>query len=95
MNALAKLGIGPLHTKACRSCGQHVGVPWLPYVLVALAASLLPILVVISAISLGVVGSVAVALLWVLLSAAPALWLHYRCVPLVARGRAGRGGPSG
>jgi hypothetical protein len=91
MSALAKLSLGPLRTRACRSCGRHVGVPWLPYMLVALAASLLPFLGVISAIFLGVVGSVAAALLWVLLSAAPALWLHHRCVPLVARGRAGRG----
>lgn len=83
MNALTKLSIGPLKFKPCSSCGQRLSVPWLPYLLVAFTSSLLPFVGLLLAIS--VVSSMLIAMFALVLAAVPALWLHYRLVPLVAK----------
>ena len=83
MSALAKLHIGPLKFKPCRSCGQSLSVPWLPYVLVAFTSSLLPLVGLLLAISIA--NSMLIAMFGLVLAALPALWLHYRLVPLVAK----------
>jgi hypothetical protein len=83
MSASAKLNIGPLKFKPCRSCGQSLSVPWRSYVLVGLTSSLLPFVGLLLAIS--VTSSMLIAMFGLVLAAIPALWLHYRLVPLVAR----------
>ena len=83
--ALEKLHLGPRTFKLCRSCGQELSVAWVPYILVSLISGLLPLVGPLFAISfLG--GSLLVASLSILAFALlPALWLHYRLVPLVLR----------
>jgi hypothetical protein len=83
MSASAKLNLGPLKFKPCRSCGQSLSVPWLPYVLVAFTSSLLPFVGLLLAIS--VANSMLIAMLGLVFAAIPALWLHYRLVPLVGQ----------
>jgi len=84
MSAVAKLGVGPLRSKPCQSCGQNLSVAWLPYMLVSLASSLFPFVAVLLAI-VTASGSLVAALVGVIVFSLPALWLHYRLVPLVAR----------
>jgi hypothetical protein len=84
MSPLAKLSVGPLRPRPCRQCGQSLSVSWLPYTLLALASSLLSFIGVLFAVSF-TGGSAFVALLFVVLFAVSALWLHYRWVPFVVR----------
>ena len=84
MSAVAKLGVGPLRSKPCRSCGQNLSVAWLPYMLVSIASSLLPFVGVLLVIAIAG-GSLVAALVGVIAFSSPALWLHYRLVPLVVR----------
>jgi hypothetical protein len=85
MSALAKLSVGPLRSKPCRSCGRNLSVSRLPYTLIGLVSTLLPFVgVVLGASFAG--GSVSAVLLCVAVSAIPALWLHYRYVPFIVRG---------
>jgi uncharacterized membrane protein YtjA (UPF0391 family) len=83
MSALVKLSIGPMRSKPCQACGQSLSVSWGPYLLVALISGLLPF------VGLLLASSIASSMLFIIFgmvgAALPALWLHYRFVPLVAR----------
>lgn len=85
----AKASLGPLRKKPCDSCGQFVGVAWLPSSLLLLLSSFtvffggLLAVIFFSPMPPGVLFLPFV--LGALAGAVPVLWLYYRFVPLVRR----------
>lgn len=82
--------MGPASKRACQNCGKHVGVPWLPILLLLVASSVVPIIVAFAFVnqfapfsSVATVGLAFVAGL--LFGNVVVLWLAQRLVPLIPR----------